>query len=104
MNSNLQLISFLVSFLFGLIFYFLTYINFKLIKDLKKLFQHLLTFIYVIDMTIIYIIIFYHLNKGYFHIYFIFTVFIGFILGFLINKKFGSVFKNKLKKLKFKNK
>lgn len=104
MNSNLQLISFLVSFLFGLIFYFLTYINFKLIKDLKKIFQHLLTFIYVIDMTIIYIIIFYHLNKGYFHIYFIFTVFIGFIIGFLINKKFGSVFKNKLKKLKSKNK
>lgn len=87
MNSTMQLISFLVSFLYGIIFYFLTLINFKLINTLKIYVQHILTFIYVIDMTIIYIIIFYHLNKGYFHIYFIMLVFVGFFVGYIINQK-----------------
>ena len=83
MSSTLQLISFLVSFLYGIF-------NFYLIKDLKLYLKHILTFIYVIDMTIIYIIIFYHLNKGYFHIYFILMVFVGFFIGYLIYKNFLS--------------
>ena len=87
MNSNLQLISFLVSFVYGIIFYLLTDLNFKLIKDFKLYIQNILTFIYVIDMVIIYIIIFYYLNKGYFHIYFILMVFVGYFAGFLIYKK-----------------
>ena len=53
MSSNLQLISFLVSFIFGIFFYFLTILNFSLIKDLKLYIQHILTFIYTTDMTII---------------------------------------------------
>ena len=86
MSSALQLISFLVSFLYGIFFYFLTSLNFYLIKDLKLYLKHILTFVYVIDITIIYIIIFYHLNKGYFHIYFILMVFVGFLIGYIIQK------------------
>ena len=93
MNSNLQLISFLVSFIFGIFFYLLTNLNFKLIKDLKKYIQHILTFLYVMDMIVIYIIIFYHLNKGYFHIYFILMVFVGYLVGFIIYKKILSKIK-----------
>ena len=86
MNSNLQLLTFLVSFIYGIIFYYLTIINFKLIKDLKLCIQQIITFIYVIDMVIIYIIILYHLNKGYFHIYFIAMVIIGYFVGYITNK------------------
>ena len=87
MTSSLQLYSFLISFIFGIIFYFLTDINFKLINDLKKYLKHIITFIYVIDMTIIYIIIIYNINKGYFHIYFIFLVFVGFIIGYILKRE-----------------
>lgn len=87
MNSNMQLLSFLLSFLFGICFYLVTILNFKLIQNFKRYIQHLLTFIYVIDMVIIYIIVIYNLNKGYFHIYFITMVFLGFFSGFLIYKK-----------------
>ena len=87
MSSNLQLISFLVSFIFGIFFYYITILNFYLIDNFKLIIKHLLTFIYVIDMAIIYIIIFYHINKGYFHIYFILMVLVGYIMGFLLNKK-----------------
>ncbi len=86
MTSTLQLISFLVSFLFGILFFFLTFLNFKLIQNLKVITKHILTFVYVMDITIIYIILMYHVNKGNFHIYFIFTVFIGFLIGYLLKK------------------
>ena len=91
MNSNIQIISFVVSFIYGLIFYFVTKINFYLIKDLKLYLKHILTFIYTLDMAIIYIIILYHLNKGYFHIYFIMVVFLGFIMGYIIDKKLSKL-------------
>lgn len=87
MNSNMQLLSFFISFIFGVLFYFFTMINFKLIKNLKRWIQHVLTFIYVLDVIIIYIIIFYHLNKGYFHVYFILVVILGFIFGYFLYKK-----------------
>ena len=83
----MQLLSFAISFVYGIIFYYLTILNFKLISNSKKIIQHILTFIYVIDMVILYIIIFYHLNKGYFHIYFIAMVIIGYFVGFITNKK-----------------
>ena len=87
MNAKLQLITFIISFIYGIIFSLLTIYNFNLIAKLKVIFKHLITFIYVLDMTIIYIIILYHLNKGYFHIYFIMTVFLGFVIGLIIYKK-----------------
>ena len=83
MNSNIQIISFIVSFIYGVIFYFVTNINVYLIKDLKLYLKHILTFIYTLDMAIIYIIILYHLNKGYFHIYF--------IMGYIIDKKLSKL-------------
>lgn len=86
MTSNLQLISFLVSFLFGIGFFCLTCLNFKIIKNLKKIIKHVITGIYVLDITIIYVIIIYHINKGYFHIYFIIMVILGYFVGFITNK------------------
>ncbi len=87
MNSSLQLISIFISFLYGMLFYFLTIILFKLINSLKKIYKHIITFIYVLDISIIYMIIMYNINKGYFHLYFIFMVFIGFIICGLILSK-----------------
>lgn len=87
MNSNMQMLSLFISFIYGIFFYFLTILNFKIINNLRVIIQHVITFIYTLDMTIIYIVILYHLNKGYFHIYFIFMVFLGFIMAlYLYNK------------------
>ena len=86
MSSKLQLISFIISFLYGLIFYILTVINFKLIETSQLYIKHILSFIFVLDMVIIYIILLYYVNKGYFHIYFIITVFIGFFIGYILKE------------------
>lgn len=87
MTAKMQLISFAISFLYGFFFNFLTIFNFKLMGNLKVIYKHIITFVYVIDMAIIYIIILYNLNKGYFHIYFILMVILGYILSYVFYLK-----------------
>lgn len=87
MSSKLQLLTFLFSFIYGIIFYYLTVFNFKLIGQEKKWFQHFITVIYVLDIIIIYTIIIYKLNHGYFHIYFIIMVLFGFLIGSILKSK-----------------
>ncbi len=96
MTSKLQLLTFFVSFVYGVIFYFLTILNFKLLSCEKKWLQHLITVIYVLDIIIIYTIIIYKLNHGYFHIYFIIMVLIGFGIGAFLKSKINvnSIFKH----------
>lgn len=91
MNSKLQLITFLVSFIYGNFFYFLTIFNFKLLKKEKKWLQHLITVIYVFDIIIIYTILIYKLNHGYFHIYFILITILGFITGYFLLHYFRKI-------------
>lgn len=90
MSSFLQLKTFFISFIFGILFYFFTNINFNLIKNLKIIYQHILTFLYVMDVVIIYVILIYKINNGYFHIYFIFMVIIGFLFSSILLKKIFS--------------
>ena len=83
MTSNIQLLSLFVSFIYGILFYFLTKVNFLIINKLSNRIQFIITFIYTIDMVIIYSIIMYKINNGYLHIYFIAMVLIGFIITYL---------------------
>lgn len=97
MTSKIQLLSFSISFLFGVCFYYLSIINFNLIKDFKSYLKHIITCIYVFDIIIIYVIILYKLNNGYFHIYFLLMVILGYISGYFINnliKKYMKNYKN----------
>lgn len=90
MNSVNQIISFIVSFLYGFIFFLLTKVNFYLIEQLKNIIKNIITVVFVLDMIFLYILILYKINGGYFHIYFIVTVVFGYIISFVFYKKFFS--------------
>lgn len=83
MTSFIQLITFCVSFIYGILFYYFSICNFILIDKFNKYLKYIITIVYVLDMTVIYVIILYKLNNGYFHIYFILMVFIGYYVGYL---------------------
>lgn len=97
MSSSIQLLTFFISFLYGIIFSFLTILNFKILDKVSKYMKHLVTFVYVIDMIIIYIIIVYKINNGYFHLYFILTVIVSYFVGLLTYyKKVSKIDVNRL--------
>ena len=80
MNYKIQLISFLVSFLFGIFFFYTNMLNKKIINKQKIYYKYIITFLYIINITLIYIILIYKINKGIFHIYFLIMVLLGYII------------------------
>lgn len=94
MDSFIQVLSFGVSFLYGLLFYLLTRFNYFILEKKNNIIKFLVTLVFIIDIVILYVYLLYKINNGYFHIYFIIVV----IIGFGIINKFYDKFKNTCKK------
>lgn len=84
MHTNIQLLSITFSFIYGLIFFLITRFNFYILKDTSKYIETPVTFMLVINVAIIYCILMYHINNGYIHIYFIFSVIAGYIFSYIL--------------------
>ena len=97
MNYKIQLLSFFVSFLYGIFFFIVNKLNKKIIKSQKTLFQYISSILFVLNIVLLYIIIIYKINNGIFHIYFIITLILGFVFMVKIEKKMTNCV-NKMKK------
>lgn len=80
MNNYVQVISLLVSFIYGIVFYILSKFNKYIISNKNNIVKLLVTTVYVVDMVIIYIFIMYKINFGNIHPYFIISLILGFVL------------------------
>ncbi len=84
MDEVTQLLSFLVSFLFGFGFHFLTQFHFKVTETYPMFLKYVTTLLFILNIVLIYLLSMYYLNCGVIHIYFVFFVFLGFLFyGFL---------------------
>ena len=99
MTSYIQIISFLISFIYGIFFYLLSRFNKYILDNKKKLITLIITTIFIIDIVILYIYIIYKINHGYFHIYFLITVIIGFSLTNIYYYKLKNICKIYVKKI-----
>lgn len=80
MNNHIQLLSFFVSFLFGICFSFVSRFHYDMVFSLKKIPRYLLTFLFILDVSLFYILILYYINSGVVHIYFVIVTFLGYFL------------------------
>lgn len=78
MEETLQLFSFFLSFLFGFFFHFFSFFHFKICDKYSIYFRYFVTFLFVLDSVLIYLLLLYYLNGGVLHIYFLIFVFLGF--------------------------
>lgn len=78
MILKLQIISLVVSFLYGIFFSFLLNINYKLIYNDNKFIKIIGTFLFVIFNSLLYFLILLKINNGIVHIYCIITLIVGF--------------------------
>ena len=79
MNNYVQLYSFLFSFGFGVLFAFLNEINTKLISRSPNIFKIVITFLFVLDVSLLYLVTIYFINNGILHLYFFIFIFLGYI-------------------------
>lgn len=101
MDYKIQLLSFAFSFLYGLFFYYTGFFNYHFIKKSPILLQYLISFVYILDIVLLYILILYKINYGVVHVYFLIFLFLGFLLGGIYQKSFQKkcqAFTSKLKK------
>lgn len=93
MNNHIQLLSFLFSFLFGIFFSFVSVYHYHMVYSLKKVFRYFLTGLFILDISLFYILCLYYINSGVVHIYFVVVT----LLGYLVEKKLHSVVKKYVK-------
>lgn len=82
MNLKTQIISMVVSLLYGYIFSCLVNINYKFLFSKVLWFKILINIIFIIDNGLLYFIIIKKINNGYIHYYLYIMIIIGFFLGF----------------------
>ena len=88
MNLKIQIFSLLFSFFYGILFSFLVNINYKYLFFKKKWVQVVITFLFLIDMALLYFLVLKIVNGGRIQLYFYLMIFIGFYISFPILKKF----------------
>ena len=87
MNSFLQLICLVFSFLYGLFLYFILDINNRICFKFNIFFIFIIGVLIINNLSLLYIFILYKLNKGVFNIYFLIFIVIGFGLKYVNKRK-----------------
>ena len=87
MDLDIQIKTLVISFVFGMILSYIIKSQYKYFFDSKIIFKILLSIIFTFDVVLIYFLILRFINNGIFHIYFIFMIIIGYILGINLTKK-----------------
>ena len=80
MNSYVQLISLLSSFLYGIILYYLNKLNNNIIKKKNILIKLIISFLYLFNVSLLYVSFLYKLNNGVLHIYNFLFMLTGYVL------------------------
>lgn len=79
MRLDIQIYSFIVSFLFGCIFYILLELFNRLVVKVGMLFKVILSFLFIMVMASLYFLILLFVNNGVVHIYFLLMILVGYI-------------------------
>ena len=86
MSSYVQLICLVFSFCYGGLIYYTNLFNIMVINNKNILIKLILSVLYVIVMSLIYVCFLYKLNGGILHVYFILSIIVGYIL-FCVKKR-----------------
>lgn len=87
MNLKVQIIALVFSFLYGMLFSFLVNINYKFLFSKKLIFKIIITFIFIVDCSLLYFLVLKKINEGIVHPYFLLMILLGFYISFPLTKK-----------------
>ncbi len=93
MNLDIQFKTLLYSFLFGIYFSFIIYLNYKIIYKLKKFYLVIGTFLIIFLNVLLYFLILLKINNGIIHLYGIIAIILGVLLEHLFHHLIEKYFK-----------
>ena len=80
MNLKIQVFSFLFSFIYGVILFFLFKSQYRLLFSRNRKRKVIYNGVFCIGISIIYFILMYFINNGIVHLYFLLLIVFGFLL------------------------
>ena len=87
MSLKVQILSFIFSFVYGLLFSGLVKINYNVLFLAKKKIQIIGNFLFLLDIALCYFLIIRYINDGILHIYFLILFLFGWYIGnFLLDR------------------
>ena len=81
MDLSIQIKVLIVSFVYGMIISYILKWQYKYFFESKLWYRTLLTFFFIFDIFLLYFYILKAINSGIFHIYFLFSIIIGYVFG-----------------------
>ena len=84
MILKIQIYSLLYSFLFGIVFFFLLEINHKFLYEGKIVYRVIVSFLFVMFISLLYFVILLKINNGILHVYFFLALLTGYLSSFVI--------------------
>lgn len=87
MILRIQIYSLLFSFFYGIFVFFLLELNYKLLYTGKMLYKIIISFLFVMFISLLYFYGLLKINNGIIHIYFLIVMFTGYMLSFVIYSK-----------------
>lgn len=87
MELDIQIKTLIYSFVFGGIFYFLLDIFNKFTNKKGIIIKIILSFLFILLISLLYFIILLYVNNGYIHIYFLISILVGYIFVYFLYKK-----------------
>lgn len=87
MILKVQIYSFLYSFFYGIFVFFLLEVNYKLLYTGKIIYKIIVSFLFVMFISLLYFYLLVRINNGIIHIYFFMMMFTGYMLSFVIYRK-----------------
>ena len=87
MSLNIQIISLVFSFFYGIFFSFFVNLNYSFLMFPKKVIRITMILLFFLNMAFIYFVCLQLINNGIIHPYFFLMIFMGFIFSFSFFKK-----------------
>lgn len=78
MNSYVQLICLVFSFLYGIIINYFNKFNLRIVNDKNIFIKVLIICLYIFNISLLYMVFLYRLNYGMLHYYFILFIILGY--------------------------
>lgn len=88
MILKIQILSLIYSFFYGVLFYILLDVNHKFVYDGKIIYRIIISFFFIVLMSLLYFYGLIKINNGIIHVYFYLSLLTGYLLTFVIYRKF----------------
>jgi len=87
MDAKTQIIVLIFSYFYGFFFFYLSYLNKKIIDKKNKIYRSIIMILFMYNIVLLYIIIIYQINNGKFHPYFFIMIILGIYSCYKLTKR-----------------